>query len=371
MADITASVGDGGENKVHDVCLIQAMLKVVKNSKGQAYFGANYDGAFGALTKNAIVAFQKDFGLVPAAPSAMSSSGGIIGLIGKVIAMAATDKQGFISMLGPTLQKLNDTLPATHKGMRIIEGTKTVYLEGSSTGLSASKLDITGDANFEEGFRQKLANLVDQTFSQHKIVLWVTSTGHRRTFAQQAAIAPGATKAGPGESNHNFGRAADLGFKGFQWVQSDGTITKDNDWLGSLEKANAAKATAFWNKRDSIALSLGLFKLAFERIHVQAFDQATVSNPNSLAALLTTVGTMKWEAQYKSDLGFGGDLFDVGSAKQIWAGNATVSSGMLAKAKGVKVTTIKPKDIIDMQADLKRQFELADTNFLQWKPLPP
>jgi hypothetical protein len=33
-------------------------LKVIKNSKGHAYLGANYDGSFGAPTKNAILAFQ-------------------------------------------------------------------------------------------------------------------------------------------------------------------------------------------------------------------------------------------------------------------------------------------------------------------------
>ena len=58
MAKITSSVGDGGENKVHDVCIIQAMLKVIKNSKGQAYLGANYEGSFGPLTKNAITVRQ-------------------------------------------------------------------------------------------------------------------------------------------------------------------------------------------------------------------------------------------------------------------------------------------------------------------------
>src|SRR5258708_27972223 len=40
---------------------------------------------------------------------------------------------------------------------------------------------------FRSTFRAKLASLVQQMYDTHKIALWITPTGRRRTFAQQAA----------------------------------------------------------------------------------------------------------------------------------------------------------------------------------------
>jgi hypothetical protein len=199
----------------------------------------------------------------------------------------------------------------------------------------------------------------------------VTDSGWRRSFAEQAALNPKSTKAGPGESNHNFGRAVDLGFSDLRWVQGNGTIRTDNDWLMGLAAVSAVKANAFWDARDAIALKppIGLFRLQFERIHLQSFDDATVSMTKSLAALLTAVGTMKWERRYKCDLGGGGALFSVGDAKQIWAGNATVSKAEIAAAKGVKASTITAKDVADTKKALKADFEAAETNWKKWVPV--
>lgn len=113
-----------------------------------------------------------------------------------------------------------------------------------------------------------------------------------------------------------------------------------------------------------------------ERIHLQNFDHGMVSMARSLANLLTTVGKTKWQAvpvprnnKYKSDLGYGKGFFLVGKAIQIWNGNADVTFDMLATAKGVKVTDIQQKDIDAMKALLQADFQAADQNWSQWKPI--
>lgn len=361
MPAITAAVGDGAKNQVHDVALVQAMLRIVKNAKGAAYLNAAYSGTYDAQTKNAITAFQTDHATVVQA--------------GK----AGKEKLGVMDPAGTTFATLAASLPATHKDLRIIPGTKTVYLEGPSADAKASAAAIRADAGFEGIFKGRLAKLVEQVYAKHKIVLKLTPTGRRRTFAQQAAEVN--TKAGPGESNHNFGRASDIGFGGLQWVKGDGSIKTDAPWLNSLEKASNAKANAFWDERDAIAKGLPLYRLGFERVHLQLYDQATFSNRRSLVKLLNTVGKTKWAVGYKSDFGLGGALFPVGTAKQIWSGKATVTKVNLAaaltakeKAKGskkvYKITDITMKQINEMQKALKADFEAADANWLKWTKVP-
>ena len=114
-----------------------------------------------------------------------------------------------------------------------------------------------------------------------------------------------------------------------------------------------------------------------ERIHLQLYDQSTFSNHRSLATLLTLVGKTKWAVGYKSDFGLGGAQYSVGTAKQIWAGNASVSKAELAAAmnasaaakkakKTYAVADIKTQQVIDMQKTLKADFQAADTNWIKW-----
>jgi hypothetical protein len=356
VPSITSSVGDGAVNKTHDVALVQAMLRIVKNSKSVPYLAGNYDGSYSGQTKDAIVAFQKD--------NAKAIQAGQKG----------KEKEGVVDAGGTTLATLAAALPATHEELRIIPNTKTVYLEGAAADAVASAAAIRGDAEFEATFKARLASLVDTIYAQHRIVLWITPTGRRRTFAQQAAETK--THAGPGESNHNFGRASDIGYRGLRWIQGDGAIRKDDDWLNALNGAAAAKANALWDARDALAAKVPLYRLNFERIHLQLFDQSTVDNPRSLVKLLNTVGQAKWGTGYKSDFGLGGALFPVGTARQIWAGNATVSKADLAKAltaktkKVVKDTDITAQQIVDTQKALKADFEAADKNWIKWAAVP-
>lgn len=360
MPEITASVGDGATNKTHDIALIQAMLRIVKDAKGTPYLTVPYDGIYGDVTKKAIVAFQTD--------NAKTIQAGEKG----------KEKLGVVDPGAKTIAVLSAALPATHSALRAVPNTKTVYLEGSAGDATASASAIRADTGFEPTFKNLLAKLVDTMYADHKIVLKLTPTGRRRTFAQQAAEVQ--TKAGPGESNHNFGRAADIGFRGFEWIQGDGTIRKDADWLNALEKTNAAKANELWNARDAIAKTIPLYPLQFERVHLQMYDQATFSNINALVKLLNKVGKTKWAKGYQSDFGLGGALYPVGTAKQIWAGAATVSKADLAAAltaseakkskKIFKVIDIAAKQVADMQKALKADFETADTNWIQWVKVP-
>lgn len=360
MPEITGNVGEGAENKTHDVALVQAMLRIVKNAKGLPFLGAAYDGSYGVVTKTAIVAFQTAHA--------------------KTIQAGTAGKEalGVVAKGGTTFTALAAALPATHAGLRVIPSTKTVYLEGADADAKASANAIRADALFEPTFRNLLAQLVDTVYAEHKIVLKITPTGRRRTFAQQAAEIN--TKAGPGESNHNFGRASDIGFKGMRWLRGDGSIKADDDWLNTLHTTSPAKAAAFWDARDALAKKLPLYRLGFERVHLQLYDQSTFSNINSLVTLLNAVGASTWSKGYDCDFGLGGALHPVGTAKQIWAGAATVSKNDFAAAmtaseaakskKVFKAADITAAMVTATQKALKADFEAADLHWIKWTKVP-
>lgn len=360
MPDIKDSVGEGAMNAVHDIALVQVMLKVVKNAKGEAYLGTNYDGLYGKNTKGAITSFQQDQKIIPADAKQAAS---------------VVDKLGFIAKDGPTMAALNMLLPDSHKAMTIIANTKTVYLAGDAKDAEASAISLRIDEELDMHFRASVANLISEMFKQHKIVLTTARDGRRRTFEEQAELEPPASYSGAGESHHQFGRAVDLGLNQLQWVRGDGTIKTDDSWLNSLDANSKAKANAFWSARDDIAVNkMGLFRLNMERIHLQNFNNGAVSLSRSLADLLTRSGTTKWQAipaernnRYKSDFGYNKGFFEVGKANAIWNGSANVTSADLAQAKGVKVTEIKQKDIDAMKALLQADFKAAAQNWKNWK----
>lgn len=360
MPRLTDSVGDGGTNKTHDVAIVQLMLRVVKDAKNAPYLNTPYSGNYDDATKQAIIGFQTDQKLLPAVGA---PAGGV------------AEKKGVIAKDSVTLQKLNAVMPAALKDARIIEGTRTVYLPADAGAAQQSRHAIETDPQLEAQFKQRVGQLVQTMYDTHKIALWLTPTGSRRTFAQQAAEVH--TKAGPGESNHNFGRAVDIGFKHLRWVDGNGTTVKDAAWLNALEKVSAAKAGAFWDARDAIAKPLPLYRLQFERVHLQSYDQATASSRHSLVKLLNTVGKMKWGTGYKSDLGLGGAMIPVGTAKQIWAEQSPITKTQIAHAKTAvdkakkqwKDTDVSDQDLKDVRRALKADFELADHHWIKWVPV--
>ena len=398
MPTLTNSVGDTGANAKHDVALVQLMLRLAKNSKGVSYYGTNYTGAYDTATKTAIAAFQKDNNIQTVdTPTAK-----------------ATEKSGLLQPSSKTFAKLNAALPAKYVDMRIIPNTNLVYLPASSGDAQASAAAVSTKADLDVSFRAKVAAVVNTMYANNKIALAVVGPGWRRDFATQAAQTR--TGAGPGESNHNFGRAVDLGFKSFTWIDGAGNIKKEGGWLGSPSLGNG-KSEQMWNARDAVAVKgQGLFLTSFggERVHLQNFADATVSGRRSLAKLLTTVGTMKWQHtknQYHADLSLGVKEIDVGTSKQIWnetspitqTSVATAAAGkdmtvlignpLFAKLDAVKAAakaianakpgapvpvakaTLAAKDITAndlkvIRAALKAEFEAADTNWQKWVPTP-
>jgi peptidoglycan hydrolase-like protein with peptidoglycan-binding domain len=376
-------VGEGGSNIPSDVAIVQLMLRLVKDAKQQPYFGGAYDGAYGSATKNAIVAFQTDTKLVPARPAA-NKAGTPAPVPGPAGGGQTAEKAGIVAATSATFKQLAARIPAGYQEMRALPAAQTtIYLPAAQADVDQSKIAIVGDPQLDPAFRSRVGQLVEQMYAKHRIALWLTPTGSRRTFTQQAAEVQ--TKAGPGESNHNFGRAVDIGFKGLVWVKGDGTKRTDAAWLNALEAAFPNKARAFWDVRDVVAQGLTLYRLQFERVHLQAFDQATVSSGRSLAALLNlvTANKMAWSAsyagtawQYKSDLGAtGGDMQAVGTSKQIWSGQSIVTKASVIKvwnkqAKNNKTWSeadVKDPDVADYKARLKADFESADANWIKWQ----
>jgi len=151
-----------------------------------------------------------------------------------------------------------------------------------------------------------------------------------RTFQDQYEIKVCATKAGPGESFHNYLCAVDLGF--LQWVDENGKAYSDY-WLGQMDNNPKYKgfSTILWEKRNS--LSAEIYGLSFEVIHLQSVPE-DVSGRSMLVKCLNKAATdakdtnWKYRRQgknYQCTLGeSSGNVWkSVGSAKQMWDMSAT------------------------------------------------
>jgi hypothetical protein len=440
IKDLKGSVGDGGGNAVHDVALIQAMLKVVKNAKGEAYLSKNYTGKYDDATKAA--AFQADKMLIDPAtlkfdPAALklnppemkvdrpAAKPGLaaVKLAPPTIKLnpagaANHDKTGLVDKESQTLNALIKALPDDYKAMRIIEGTKTVYLEATVAAYKESFHAIQSkNDGLDLQFRQKIAQLLDRMYNEYKIVLSIPSNGWRRSFADQADVLKKHTDALPGESNHQYGKAVDFGFNGLRWVDGDGQIRTDGPWL-DWAKMPVEKREELWKARNKFAVddpTIGLFKSnrKGDWIHLQAYDDNKVSYGRALASHLQAVSPnkMKWQValgspnNYKTDLGLGGATFAVGTAGDIWAGKATIDKEAVAKALNVKraadknfsidkflglqpgpaaqnkaadkmnvPVALKGDDIKDgyvtiLRDRLKAEFEAADAKWRDWQPV--
>jgi hypothetical protein len=388
MSDIKDSVGDGGVNRRCDVALIQVLLKAAKNSKGHSYYNDGYTGAYGADLKRAISTFQTDQKLLAkransfaartywpfAPPSAPNLN-----------PFKTYEKPGFIGPKGPTMTKLVATLPVSYKNINILEDVGLVYWETTAATAEASATSVEGDGGLEPGFRANIAKLVRQVFSAHKLSLRVAPrTGGLRTFEQQYKLATTktakgtfATGAGPGESNHNFGFAVDIGFAPFKWLSPTGAVVTDDLSLETLQHKFDAKFVAMWHLRNKYATPLGLYKTHFKNDlgHLQNFDDSHVSMGRSLAALMTRVGKHKWQyggGTFKTDLGLGGNFYPVGKSEQIWEGKALVTAKVLAEAlkAAKKADNVKEADVKAMQLGLKADLQAAEANRFQWGPVP-
>ena len=312
----------------------------------------------------------------------------------------------------PTWLSLTGAIPRPFANLRVLDNHKTVYIEATVDQLNA-KLALATNLTFNPQFRLKVNSVINHMFTNHGIAIGIAPQGDRRTFQTQYDLVTsgrGVTRAGPGESNHNFGMAADFGFVGLRWLRPNGDVVENEDyWLRQLDPQQQAgpEALGFWDALRAIGTLVGTFRgpLA-DRPHLQNWDDSGVSVSARLADLLSRSGTMHWSAAhgvYQSDLGFGGELVPVGSAVQIWNREARVTADVierlraaaaarLARARGAHPPGAHPpppppvgggpapvvaprppgpnpeRVVLDMQNALRHQFDLADANWQAWTP---
>lgn len=407
MQTLTGSVGENGANKISDVALVQAILlkiqRAVTNTTPTVPYLTSYDGICGSKTIAAIRAFQMDHVFV-------TSDGGA----------CADNPRATAGLVAPgdaSWERLVEKVATGFSDMRVLVGGKTVYVAATAAQLE-KKISATNVFTFIPIFRTKVIACINRMYDLHGIAIGVCREGDWRSFQTQYDLLTsgrGVTNAGPGESNHNFGMAADLGFEGLRWLQSDGTITEnETSWLHSLnpnQKVLGPEALKFWEVLRAVGVSaeVGAFRgPENDRPHFQNWDDSGVIMPVRLADLLTRSGTMRWSARaprglpaiYSSDFGMGGDLYSLGTAAQIWNRQATVTVDVLARARTAQAARlgyqrpgvsqvgthnrslqlmnppqstpnllpITQTDVITMQRELRRQFELADANWQEWTP---
>jgi len=377
MQALTGSVGESGANHGSDAALVQALLVVTPRAATRttpaAPYLASYDGVCGAKTNAAIRAFQSDYVFV-------TSNG---------LACAPNPKAtaGLVVPGDATWTKLIAKVPADFADLRVLPGGKTVYIAATAAQLQR-KIAAVNALTFAPAFRTKVIASINQMHTLYGIAIGVCSQGDRRTFQTQYDLLTsgrGVTNAGPGESNHNFGMAVDLGFEGLRWLQAKGTITEnETSWLHRLDPRQnlVAEALAFWTALRTVGTSpaVGAFSgPASDRPHLQNWNDVGVSMAGRLADLLTRSGTMRWGATrgaYSSDLGLGGDLYALGTAAQIWNRQATVTVDILNRARTAAATRAHQEppaaataaDVTAMRNELRRQFNLADANWQNWTP---
>jgi hypothetical protein len=408
MPTLTGSVGQGGTNLKHEVALVQLMFRLIRNPKGQPYVTFDYDGICSpgpnGATFKAIKAFQADH---------------------KTAAGPPKESEGKIEPNGKTFRRMAELLPATHKDLRMLEGQNPVlfYVAGTQMEANAAAARVTGDPKFTEDFKSKVADLIRKFYSKYGIVLNIApafANGGFRTFdQQQKEFKDGDSQAGPGESYHNWGNGADVGMDGFAGLKKNGQIGTyaksaecnpigDGPWLTVLEGVNPTAATKLWKLRNDLAAgSLYPTSLENDLAHLQTFSDAKVAMRVSLAAHLSEWGDMWWEYKsgaYRCNYGLTevtDDLIKVGTAWDIWDKKVDVPGASLATAlnkaaqrraagplpyyeeaiynkivslhpnppKVWALSNIKKAQYDQMRLFFRNDFELAEANYADWKPL--
>ena len=390
---ISGSVGEGGANEKHDVALVQAIL--VKTTRAAApvpssgTYLATYDGDCGKDTFAAIRAFQNDHVFVSAQQKQSINN--------------PNATAGLVAPNDATWTQLLLKVPAEFSDLRVLSGGKTVYVAAKNSQREA-KLSAVGGLTFAFEFRTRVVACINQMHALHGIAVGVCRDGDRRTFQTQYELLTsgrGVTRAGPGESNHNFGMAADIGFAGLQWLRSNGAVVgNETSWLHQLDPkqdATSPEALLFWSALRTVGTSpeVGAFRgPVADRPHLQNWNDAGVVMSARLANLLQRSGTMRWAAgqgTYQCDLGLGGALYAVGTAAQIWDSRATITAAVLTQARAAAATRaararqmpagsqqnrqpippVRPAtaaDVTAMRRSLRAQMELSDANWAEWTP---
>lgn len=387
MQLINAAVGENATNATSDVALVQAiLLKTIRAAAPNRPAGPylrTYDGLPGAATTAAIKAFQADHLMVVAAS--------------RQSVLAANATLGQVKPRDATWAKLLAKVPADFTNLRVLSGGKIVYVQATAAELQ-SKIIAANALTFTDTFRKKVIACIAKMHADYGIAVGVCPKGDRRTFQAQFQIrrdTPENTNAGPGESNHNYGMAMDIGFEGLRWLQSNGTVQAHEDpWLKYLHATKSAEEARFWTVLRTVGTSAAVGAFCgplSDSPHLQNWNDSTVSMTLRLAAHLQACGTMKWSRStvapgattYKCDLGFGRAQYDVGTAMKIWDLNATLTAATLTQARDAAAAaavvqaprgTPAPRpqppataaDVTAMRMALRAQFDLADSKWQKW-----
>jgi hypothetical protein len=394
MQPLTDSVGEGGKNTRHDAALVQAMLvltaRPAKADPKTPKYLTVIDGDFGPRSKAALRLFQQDqAGLPPPGSPPLALPGVAAGVVvpGDV-----------------TWKKLVAAVPTDFSDLRVLKGAKTVYIAAPSSERDAALGDVAR-RTFLPSFRVSVTRVISSVHDKHGIAVSICDKGDRRDFATQYDLLTNPihivdgkrpTNSGPGESNHNFGQAVDLGFKGLRWLRPDGTVVENETWwLHRLDpkQRTLGDSILFWEALRAAGIQCGLFRGPLtDRPHLQAWNDAVIDMATRLADLLTRAGKMKWtgkDQRYQCDLGFGKDFYAVGTAAQIWNRQATVDAPMLTKARAAAAApapraatvggtpqartaapaapAVSPDDVNAMKTRLRDDFVAADGKWTDWR----
>jgi hypothetical protein len=414
MPELSDTVGDGGKNNKHDVAIVEVMLRLIKNAKGSSYFPGEYDGQFTAKTKQAIRDYQTEKGLAAVATPAQGKAAGVTGGPGGIgTAAAGTEKLGLITAGGQTFTQLVKDLPANYANIRCFPQTNVVYLEHDANDLAVA-LASTGKSAVETSFRAQVVSLTNNFYTKHKLALSIARHGGLRDFKTQDILYKRGrsgvkgelivTNAGPGESNHHWGRAVDISPNKVKWLRGNTSLVTDDWWFNDLAKESKAKFYNFFDAliaaRDAIAVPSGMFRLKkknkagkmveFDPMHLQSFDDSKSSAGRSLVALLNAVGVgvCEWKytgGSYSSDYGIGGTtLFHVGTAVDVYREQAVVTKNKIAQAyneaakaksagkpfKKLTAADIKGSEIAEIRKRMKADWVKAEAAWPRWNPTP-
>lgn len=280
------------------------------------------DGDFGDKTEKAVIAFQK---------AAKEKS--------------RKQKDGTIAEAEITFEgKPNgvfDSATSTEIKMWIekgylIPGPEILTFPDTNLKYQRTKMELSSCLNtlpsqLRDNFKNKVTEVIKE---MHKLgIAFGIKDGVKagiRTFEAQYNIPSTSTKAGPGESYHNYGFAVDLGV--LNWVDEDGN-SYDDFWLGKMDKISKYKGFSkkIWEKRNSFCKS-GIYSLSWETIHLQGV-KADASGRSALVKVLNKVAendgwkyrkstAKKYECTFSAE----NQWKNIGTSKQMWKEQATNST---------------------------------------------
>jgi hypothetical protein len=308
--------GERGSDQHHPGNAITDMQKLLVSAG--AYSGKNH-GWFSDETYQAIVEFQE-----------YAAKGDCIDAKGKKTPLDEKDwLKGHRTGIGdgPTIDMLN---LITGKGLKIanVLTFPNTTFKYKKTKKTVEDCLSTLSSKLRSDFKKNVETVIRGMHDLGIAFGTNVDTAGYRTFTQQGNIDKSKTKAGPGESFHNYGVAVDLGV--IDWVDEDGKSHTNDFWLETMK--GIAKYKGFppkiWAKRNELGGNK-LHVLSFEAIHMQGVASGA-SGSHALAKALneacTDLGDAAWKYKnatggtYECTLGSASKYTNVGTSRQMLDG---------------------------------------------------